>query len=116
MSKETKFIKPIISTVDTEELLAIHARKDVDYLYCQGKGVHSFIRRLIPSIRAGRIGGTLIFCRISYGKDSGLNLGNIRRLLIPFSDISQAQWLIFKKSRDFIEAQYVFKKDETTVK
>ena len=114
MTKERKFIKPFFSTVGTEELLAIYGRKDVDYLYCQGKGIYSFMRRLIPSIRAGRIGGTLVFCRLSFGKD--LTVNDFRRLFIPFSDVSKAQWLIFEKSSGYIEVQYVFKKDKASAK
>lgn len=104
--------KPLICTVDQDELSAIYARRDVSCLTCIGKGFYGFMKRLIPSIRNGRIGGSLVFCRIRFGKDSGLDLGNLHRLFLPFSNISDAQWILEERARDFIEVEYVFKNGE----
>jgi hypothetical protein len=112
MTKRTDLIKPLICTVEQNELLAIYTKRDVSCLTCIGRGIYGFMKRLIPSIREGRIGGVLVFCRIRYGKNSGLDLGNIRRLFIPFSDISEAQWILEERARDFIEVEYVFKNGE----
>ena len=108
--------KPPLCTVDSNELLAIYARRDVSCLTCMGMGIHSFMSHLITYIRKERIGGTLMFCKIRFGKDSGLNLANIRRLLIPFSDISESQWVLIERARKLIEVEYVFKRDDNNEK
>ena len=111
MKRETAFINPLISTVDADELAEIYARMDVRCLTCMGIGIYSFMKHLISNIREGRIGGTLVFCKIRFGKDSGLDLGNIRRLLLPFSNISETQWILIDRARSLIEVEYVFKRD-----
>ena len=111
MKSETMSINPLISTVDADELAEIYARRDVRCLTCMGIGIYSFMMHLISNIREGRIGGTLVFCKIRFGKDSGLDLGNIRRLLLPFSNISKTQWILIERARSLIEVEYVFKRD-----
>ena len=111
MKRETAFINPLISTVDADELAEIYARRDVRCLTCMGIGIYSFMKHLISNIREGRIGRTLVFCKIRFGKDSGLDLGNIRRLLLPFSNISETQWILIDRARSLIEVEYVFKRD-----
>ena len=115
MKKET-WINPLICTVDSDELQAIYARRDVRCLTCMGIGIYSFMKHLILNIREGRIGGTLVFCKIRFGKDSGLDLGNIRRLVLPFSNISETQWILIERVRCLIEVEYVFKRDDNNEK
>lgn len=114
MSKETKFIKPFLCSLSTEELLAIYARKDVDFLHCGGKGVDSVMRRLAPKIDEGRLGGTLVFCRLNIGRDSNTTISDVRRLLLPFSDMSETHWMLFEKAGKYLEVEYVFKKETLT--
>lgn len=115
MNKVT-YTKLLICTVEPNELAAIYARRDVSCLTCMGVGVYSFMKHLILNIRDGRIGGRLVFCKIRYGKESGLDLGNIRRLLIAFLDISEAQWILIERPRKLIEVEYVFKRDDNNEK
>lgn len=67
------------------------------------------MKSLISNIRAGHIGGELVYCRIKIGKDFNLVIDQLRRLLIPFHDYSKSQWTIWEISGHYLDVEYVFK-------
>lgn len=104
-----QYSKPIINSVDTKELRAIYARKDVKVLHCKGEDIYRYMQNLIRNVRAGRISGELVYCQIKIGKDFNLGICQLRRLFIPFHDYSKSQWTIWETSGRYLDVEYVFK-------